>query len=273
MFAFAYSRPTDLAEALATLAGSEEAKPLAGGQTLIPTLKQRLASPSDLVDLSRLAALKGIALADGALVIGAMTRHVEVATSPLVAAHLPALAALAGLIGDPAVRNRGTLGGSVANNDPSADYPAACLALDAVIVTDRRELPAGAFFTGLFETALEPGELVTAVRFPLGGEGTYEKYPNPASRYAMAGVFVWRGQGDAETPEVRVAVTGASQGGVFRWAEAEAALVAEFSPSALAGLRPEADDMIADIHGSGAYRAQLVAVMAKRAVAGLAAAR
>ncbi|MCB4769287.1 FAD binding domain-containing protein [Ancylobacter sp. Lp-2] len=268
MFAFAYSRPADLAEALATLAASEEAKPLAGGQTLIPTLKQRLASPSDLVDLSRLAALRGIALADDALTIGAMTRHVEVATSPLVAAHLPALAALAGMIGDPAVRNRGTLGGSVANNDPSADYPAVCLALDAVIVTDRREVPAGDFFTGLFETALEPGELVTAVRFPLGGEGIYEKYPNPASRYAMAGVFVWRGG-----EEVRVAVTGASQGGVFRWAEAEAALVAEFSPSALDGLRPEADDMIADIHGSGAYRAQLVAVMAKRAVAGLATAR
>lgn len=265
MFAFAYHRPSELADALAALAASEEAKPLAGGQTLIPTLKQRLASPSDLVDLSGVAALKGIALHGDVLVIGAMARHVEVATSPVAIARLPALAALAGLIGDPAVRNRGTLGGSIANNDPSADYPAACLALKATIVTDRRELSAGDFFTGLFETALQPGEIVTAVRFPLGGEGTYEKYPNPASRYAMAGVFVWR-RGD----EIRVAVTGASQQGVFRWAEAEAALAAEFGPAALDGLKPDADDMIADIHGSGAYRAQLVAVMARRAVARLA---
>ncbi|MBS7545895.1 FAD binding domain-containing protein [Ancylobacter oerskovii] len=268
MFAFAYHRPATLIEAQAALAASEEAKPLAGGQTLIPTLKQRLASPSDLVDLGGIPALRGITVVQDLLVIGAMVRHVEVATSPIVATHLPALAALAGLIGDPAVRNRGTLGGSVANNDPSADYPAACLALDAVIVTDRRELPAGDFFTGLFETALQPGEIVTAVRFPLGGEATYEKFPNPASRYAMAGVFVRRGEGG-----IRVAVTGASQGGVFRWGAAEAALAAGFSPAALDGLRPEAEEMIADIHGSGAYRAQLVAVMARRAVARLAAAR
>lgn len=260
MFAFNFHRPSSLADALGLLAGADEAKPLAGGQTLIPTLKQRLAAPSDLVDLGKLDELKGVGFDHDALTIGAMTRHVDVATSPLVAESLPALAELAGLIGDPAVRNRGTIGGSIANNDPAADYPAACLALAATIVTDRRAIPADEFFTGLFETALEPGEVVTAVRFPLGGAGVYEKSPNPASRYAMAGVFVWRGD------EIRVAVTGAGGDGVFRWSEAEEALAADFAPAALNGLKPDAEAMIADIHGSGAYRAQLVAVMARRAV-------
>ncbi|RTL94815.1 xanthine dehydrogenase family protein subunit M [Ancylobacter aquaticus] len=267
MFAFAYHRPDTVTQAVGLLRGRDEAKPLAGGQTLIATLKQRLAAPSDLVDLGALPALRAIARVDGRLVIGAMARHADVEASPLVRESLPALAALAGLIGDPAVRNRGTLGGSIANNDPSADYPAACLALDATIVTDRREIATADFFTGLFETALEPDEIIIQVAFPLGGEGTYEKFRNPASRYAMAGVFVWRGQALPGEGPVRVAVTGAGQGGVFRWSEAEAALAAHFSPTALAGLVLPADEMIEDIHGSGAYRAHLVGAMARRAVA------
>lgn len=269
MFAFTYHRPDTLAEAVALLQAREEAKPLAGGQTLIATLKQRLAAPSDLVDLGALPALRAIAREDGRLVLGAMARHADVEASPLVRESLPALAALAGLIGDPAVRNRGTLGGAIANNDPSADYPAACLALDATIVTDRREIPAADFFTGLFETALEPDEIVVKVLFPLGGEGAYEKFRNPASRYAMAGVFIWRGEALSGESPVRVAVTGAGQGGVFRWSEAEAALAARFSPTALAGLVLSTDEMIEDIHGSGAYRAHLAGAMARRAVARL----
>ncbi|WP_018389539.1 xanthine dehydrogenase family protein subunit M [Ancylobacter sp. FA202] len=274
MFAFTYHRPDTLTQAVALLQTREEAKPLAGGQTLIATLKQRLAAPSDLVDLAALPDLRAISREDGRLVIGAMARHAEVEASPLVRACLPALAALAGLIGDPAVRNRGTLGGSIANNDPSADYPAACLALDATIITDRREIAAADFFTGLFETALEPDEIVIRVAFPLGGEGAYEKFRNPASRYAMAGVFIWRGEvapGEALTGEilVRVAVTGAGQGGVFRWRDAETALAGAFCPAALEGLVPPADEMIEDIHGSGAYRAHLAGAMARRAVARL----
>lgn len=262
MFPFAYHRPTDLDTASALLAGNEEAKLLAGGQTLIATLKQRLASPSDLVDLARVPGLAGISREGEALTIGAMTRHGDVAASKLVLETIPALAALAALIGDPAVRNRGTIGGSIANNDPSADYPAACLGLDATIRTDRREIPAGEFFLGLFETALAPDEIILSVAFPNGGVATYEKFPNPASRYAMAGAFVWKGE-----HAVRVAITGAGQSGVFRWAQAEAALARDFSPAALEGLALDGDEMIADIHGSGAYRAHLAGVMTKRAVA------
>jgi carbon-monoxide dehydrogenase medium subunit len=266
MFPFAYHRPTDLAAASALLAGNEEAKLLAGGQTLIATLKQRLASPSDLVDLARVPDLAGISREGHTLAIGAMTCHGEVAVSHLVLDAIPALAELAALIGDPAVRNRGTIGGSIANNDPSADYPAACLALDATIRTDRREIAAGDFFLGLFETALEPDEIILAATFPIGGAATYVKFPNPASRYAMAGAFVWKGEGQGGG-EVRVAITGAGQSGVFRWAEAEAALTGDFSPTALEGLSLDGDEMIADIHGSGAYRAHLAGVMTKRAVA------
>jgi carbon-monoxide dehydrogenase medium subunit len=265
MFSFNYHRPETLDAALGLIAENEEAKLLAGGQTLIATLKQRLAAPSDLVDLSTVPGLRGISLDEGRLVIGAMTRHADVASSALVGEVLPSLATLAGLIGDPAVRNRGTIGGSIANNDPSADYPAACLALDALIVTDKREIAAGEFFLGLFETALEPGEIVLKVAFPLGGEGIYEKFPNPASRYAMAGAFVWRSE-----DEVRVAVTGAGQNGVFRWSEAEEALAADFSVASLEGLALSGDEMIADIHGSGDYRAHLAGVMTRRAVARLA---
>ncbi len=265
MFTFRYHRPASVDDALALVAAEDEAKYLAGGQTLLPTLKQRLASPSDLIDLGDIAGLSGIRVEENRVVIGAMTPHADVAASAAVRAAIPALADLAGRIGDPAVRNRGTLGGSIANNDPSADYPAACLGLDATIVTTVREIPADAFFQGLFETALAPAELITAVSFPVPLRAAYEKFANPASRYAMAGVLV------AVTPAgVRVAVTGASQAGVFRWAEAEAALEASFAPEALAGLALPAEDMIADIHGSGAYRAHLAAVMARRAVARLA---
>ncbi|MCS0493655.1 xanthine dehydrogenase family protein subunit M [Ancylobacter sp. MQZ15Z-1] len=262
MFPFTYHRPADLDAARGLVAANEEAKLLAGGQTLIATLKQRLAGPSDLVDLAGVPGLAGVSRGGDALVIGAMTRHADVAAAPLVREALPALAELAELIGDPAVRNRGTIGGSVANNDPSADYPAACLGLAATIVTDRRRIAAGDFFLGLFETALEPDEIILSVAFPVGGAAAYEKFPNPASRYAMAGSFVWRGEG-----AVRVAITGAGQEGVFRWSEAEAALAGDFTPRALEGLALDGDAMIADIHGSGAYRAHLAGVMTKRAVA------
>lgn len=264
MFPFSYHRPADLTDARALLGAHEEAKLLAGGQTLIATLKQRLASPSDLVDLAGIPDLCGISHEGDTLVIGAMTRHAQVHASPLVRDALPGLAELAGLIGDPAVRNRGTIGGSIANNDPSADYPAACLALDATIVTDRRDIAAGEFFRDLFETALEPGEIILRVVFPLGGQGAYEKFPNPASRYAMAGAFVCRG-----TAGVRVAITGAGQSGVFRWADAEAALAEDFGGNALAGMALDGEEMISDIHGTGAYRAHLAGVMTRRAVARL----
>ncbi|MFG1464331.1 xanthine dehydrogenase family protein subunit M [Xanthobacter sp. DSM 24535] len=262
MYAFDYQRPAGLDEALAALRAGEDVKLLAGGQTLLPTLKQRLAQPSALVDLSRLPGLSGVERIDGGLRIGAMTRHAEVAASALVAQAIPALAALAGLIGDPAVRNRGTIGGSIANNDPTADYPAACLALGATIVTSARRIAAEDFFTDLFETALAPDEVILAVEFPAGVRAAYQKFRNPASRYAMAGVFVAERGGD-----VRVAVTGAGQSGVFRWGEAEAALTAHFSPDAVASLSLDPANVMSDLHGSAEYRAQLVKVMAKRAVA------
>lgn len=261
MFAFNYHRPETLKLALDTLGANEDAKLLAGGQTLIATLKQRLASPSDLIDLASIPGLRGIEVKDSRLVIGAMTRHADVEMSPLVREMLPVLGQVAGLIGDPAVRNRGTIGGSIANNDPSADYPAACLGLAATIVTDQRRIEADGFFAGLFETALAPDEIVLSVEFPLGGQGAYAKFPNPASRFAMAGAFVWRGE------SVRVAITGAGQDGVFRWTEAEEALAADFSVAALEGLSLPGDEMIGDIHGTSAYRAHLAGVMTRRAVA------
>lgn len=262
MFAFNYHRPSSLRKAATLLAAAEDGKLLAGGHTLIPTLKQRLASPGDLIDLSGLPELSGIALSGRTLSIGAMTRHAEVAASPVVKEAAPALAYLASLIGDPAVRNRGTIGGSIANNDPSADYPAACLGLGATIITNQRRIEVDDFFLGLFETALEPGEIITRIAFPAVRKAAYEKFPNPASRYAMVGVFVAR-----RTADIRVAVTGASQSGVFRWREAEEALKKRFASKSLEGVpTPPADDMIDDIHGSGAYRSHLVGVMAKRAV-------
>lgn len=261
MYSFNYHRPASVPEA-AKLAAAEDAKLMAGGMTLIPTLKQRLASPSDLVDLAGIGHLSGIKVNGDDVVIGAMTTHAAVARSAEVKAKLPALAALAEGIGDPAVRNRGTIGGSIANNDPAANYPAACLALGATIVTTKRSIPAEQFFTGMFETALELGEIITAVHFPATAKAAYMKFPNPASRYAVVGVFVAKGAGG-----VRVAVTGAGQGGVFRATALEQALAANFSPAALDGVKVPAEGLNADIHASAEYRAHLIGVMAKRAVA------
>lgn len=262
MYTFDYARAASVADAVAALAADGDAKILAGGMTLLPTLKQRLAQPSKLIDLQAVGDLAGIQMDGDTLVIGAMTRHVDVARSDVVTAAIPALAALAEGIGDAAVRNRGTIGGSIANNDPAADYPAACLGLNATIVTNKRQLAAAEYFTGLFDTALEGDEIVTSVRFPKPTAAAYVKFPNPASRYAMVGVMV------AKTADgVRVAVTGAGQGGVFRASVLEDALSGSFSPAALDGLAVDADELNSDIHASAEYRAHLITVMAKRAVA------
>ena len=259
MYNFNYHKPQSLADA-AKLGAGEEAKFLAGGMTLIPTLKQRLAKPSDLVDLAKIAELKGIKRDGNAIVVGAMTRHVEVATSDVVKA-IPALAHLAEGIGDPQVRNRGTIGGSIANNDPAADYPSAVLALGATVITNKRKIAADDFFKGMFETALAPDEIVTAVSFPIPEKAGYSKFPNPASRYAIVGVFVAKtGSG------VRVAVTGAAPC-VFRQKDMEAALGKSFTPDAVASIKQSASGLNSDIHASAEYRAHLVTVMAKRAVA------
>lgn len=261
MYAFDYHRPTSLDEVASLLTGTEDAKIVAGGHTLLPTMKQRLAAPAALVDLARVPDLVGIACTPDAVTIGAMTTHGMVAESAEVAAAIPALAEMAQIIGDPAVRHRGTLGGSVANNDPAADYPAALLALGATVRTNTREIPAEDWFKGLFETALEEGEIVTAVSFPIPRRAAYQKFRNPASRYALVGVFVAERASD-----VRVAVTGAGSDGVFRWTEAEAALAHRFAPEALAGLAPSADGLNGDIHADAPYRAHLIGVMARRAV-------
>jgi len=261
MYAFTYSNPTEVSGAVAELA-KDDVKLLAGGQTLLPTMKQRLASPAAIVDLNGVDALRGISLDGKTLVIGAMTRHVDVATSDVVKGAFPGLASLASVIGDPAVRNIGTIGGSVANNDPAADYPAAVLASGATIVTNRRSIRAADYFHGLFETALDGDELITAIRFPIPEKAAYEKFRNPASRYALVGVFV------AKTDEgVRVAVTGAGASGVFRVPEFEAALDANFSAAALDGLKVDASGLAGDMHGDAEYRAHLIGVLAKRAVA------
>ncbi|TNJ42780.1 xanthine dehydrogenase family protein subunit M [Phaeobacter sp. B1627] len=258
MYEFEFTRPASVAEAVAALS-TEDAQALGGGQTLIPTLKQRLAMPTTLVSLSGVAEMQGIRLeGDGPLVIGGAVTHAQVASG---AGAYPALAALAGQIGDPAVRNRGTIGGSLANNDPAACYPAAALGSGATIVTNIRELAADDYFQGMFTTALEEGEIVVAVKFPIPDAANYQKFVQPASRFAMVGVFVAR-----FADGVRVAVTGASEEGVFRWAEAEAALTANFTPDAISTLTVDADGMIGDIHGTKAYRAHLVNVMTRRAV-------
>ena len=262
MYAFDYHRPQTLRQAVNLLGRAEDAKILAGGQTLIPTLKARLARPLNLIDLSAIPEMRAITQTSRALVIGALARHADVTESVVVRQAIPALADLAHLIGDPHVRNRGTIGGSIANNDPAADYPAALLALDATIVTTRRKIAADAFFQGMFTTALEDGELVTALSFPIPSRAAYVKFRNPASRYALVGVFVAVRRG-----ETRVAVTGASNGGVYRWSEAEAALKPRFSLAAIERLaKPSTLNMNADIHASAAYRAHLVHVMTKRAV-------
>lgn len=264
MYAFRYHRPENAAAATALV--NPDARFIAGGQTLIPTMKQRLAAPGDLIDVARLPELQGIEAGDDSVTIGAATTHFDVATSDVVLGAIPALAALAGSIGDPAVRNLGTIGGSLAANDPAADYPAAALALGATVVTDRRSIAYDDFVTGLFSTVLEDGELILRVVFPRPALAAYEKFRNPASRYAMAGVFVARHRDGT----VRAAVTGAGDNGVFRATAIEEALLRTWSPAAVDAVTIDPAGMLGDIHGSSAYRANLVKVVAKRAVARIA---
>lgn len=261
MYEFNYQRPASPDAATKAISAAEDGKYLAGGMTLIPTMKQRLAQPSDLIDIGGIAELSGIRREGDELVIGATTTHAEVAASSEVQDAIPALAHLADHIGDPAVRARGTIGGSIANADPAADYPAAVVALGATIETNARKIAADDFFTGLFETALDDDELVTAVRFPIPSKAAYAKFPNPASRYAVVGVMV--AEGPAGT---RVAVTGAGPS-VFRVAEMEKALAGSFKAEAVAGISVPAKGLNSDIHASDEYRAHLVTVMARRAVA------
>ncbi len=260
MYEFTYHKAGSLADAAAKVSGADDGALMAGGMTLIPTLKQRLAMPSDVVDLGGLADLVGISVKNNVVSIGAMTTHNAVANSADVKAAIPALAALAGGIGDPAVRNRGTIGGSIANNDPAADYPAAVLGLGATVVTDQRDIAGDDFFKGMFETALKPGEIIVRLDFPVPAKAAYVKFPNPASRYAIVGVLVAQTAGG-----VRVAVTGAAPG-VFRATAMEAALGGNFAASALEGIAVPASGLNADIHASAEYRAHLIGVMAKRAV-------
>lgn len=260
MYAVNYHRAKSVAEAARLAKG--DAKFLSGGMTLIPAMKTRLAAPSDMIDLAHIKELKGIKVSSRNVTIGAGTIHHDVAVDTKLARVCPAICHLASMIGDPAVRHSGTIGGSIANNDPAADYPAALLALDATITTNKRSIPAASFFTGLFETALKDGEIVTAVSFTAPAKAGYAKFPNPASRYAMTGVFVAKGKDG-----VRVAVTGAGEDGVFRSKEIEAALSKTFDASALEGVKVPADGLMSDLHASAEYRAALVVVMAKRATA------
>ncbi len=260
MHNFNYTRATDVADAASKLAAAPDGKLLAGGMTLLPTLKNRLAQPSDLIDLAAIGALKGIEVSGKSVVISAMTTHAEVAASAEVRRAIPALADLAGLIGDPAVRHCGTLGGSLANSDPAADYPAAVLGLDAVIQTNERQIAADDYFKGLFETALHAGEIITSVRFTAPDQAHYLKFRHPASGYAVVGVMVARHKG-----KVRVAVTGAGPC-AFRVAEMETALEKNFAPAAIANMKIPAADLLGDIHCSAEYRAHLVAVHARRCV-------
>ncbi len=262
MHNFALHRPTSVADAVKALGSSGDGKIIAGGQTLLPTLRQRLAEPSDLIDLGAIGDLKGIKAEGDGITIGAMTTHAEVAASSVVQGAIPALAYLADHIGDRQVRNRGTIGGSLANNDPAACYPSAVLALDATIRTNKREIKADAFFQGMFTTALEDGEIITAVHFPKPEKAAYEKFVQPASRFALVGIFV------AKTKSgVRVAVTGAGQEGVFRCKEVEAALGSSFTPEAARGAKVSPGKLNADLHGTAEYRAHLIPVLSARAVA------
>ncbi|WP_027052177.1 FAD binding domain-containing protein [Mesorhizobium erdmanii] len=261
MYSVNYHRAASVADA-AKLVKNGDAKLLSGGMTLIPAMKTRLAAPSDLVDLSRIKDLQGVKVSGKTVTIGAATTHYDVANDQKLQKACPALAHLASLIGDPAVRHKGTIGGSIANNDPAADYPAALLALGATIVTNKREITADKFFKGLFETALKDGEIVTAVSFTAPAKAAYEKFRNPASRYAIVGVFVVKGKDG-----VSVAVTGAGDDGVFRSKEIEAALAKTFDAASLNGVKVPAKNLMSDIHASSDYRASLIAVMAKRAVA------
>jgi carbon-monoxide dehydrogenase medium subunit len=261
MYDFNYTKPATLADAANALGHDPEAKALAGGMTFIPVLKQRLNKPSAIVDLHALN-LDYIKVEGDTLILGAMTPHGKVAASAAVKKAIPAIAHLAGMIGDRQVRYRGTIGGSLANNDPAACYPAAALALGATIKTNTRTIPADDFFQGMFTTALEPGEIITEVHFPIPERAAYQKFPNPASRYPMAGVFVAKAASG-----VRVAVTGAGQNGVFRHTGFEAALNKSYTPDAIAGVTTDPNTLNGDIHASAPYRAHLIGVMAKRAVA------
>lgn len=262
MYQTTYHRASSLDEAAALFAKGAEARYLAGGQTLLPVMKQRLASPSDVVDLARIKDLIGVAATNDRIEIKAATTHYDVAQNADVKKALPALAYLAANIGDPQVRYRGTIGGSLANNDPAADYPAAVLALNATIKTNKRTIAADDYFKGLFSTALQEGEIITAVSFPTAAKAGYAKFPHPASRFALTGVFVARAPGG----DVRVAATGASQTGVMRVPAFEAALKGNWSASALNGVKIAAANLMSDIHGSSDYRANLIKVMAQRAV-------
>ncbi len=262
MYETTYHRPSSIDEAAALFAKGSESKYLAGGHTLIPVMKQRLASPSDVIDLGRIKDLIGVEVSADTLTIKAATTHYDVAGSAAVQRAIPALAHLASLIGDPAVRYRGTIGGSIANNDPAADYPAAVLALGATIKTNKRSIAADDFFQGLFSTALVDGEIITQVSFPIPAKAGYSKMPHPASRFALTGVFVVK----TKSGDVRVASTGASSSGVTRVPDIEAALKANWSPGALGSVRISADGLMSDIHGSSDYRANLIKVMAQRAV-------
>ena len=262
MYSTTYHRPSSVDEAVALFGKGKEAKYLAGGQTLIPVMKQRLAAPSDVIDLAKIKELVGIDVSGDTVTIKAATPHYDVASSAAVQRAIPALAHLASTIGDPAVRHRGTIGGSLANNDPAADYPSAVLALGATVKTNKRSIAADDYFKGLFATALEDGEIITAVSFPVPAKAGYAKFPHPASRFALTGVFVAK----TRAGDVRVAATGASQNGVVRVAAIEAALKANWSAAALAGLTISASGLMSDIHGSSDYRANLIKVMAERAV-------
>jgi len=260
-YAFSYARAKSLDDAAKLFAASGDAKFLAGGQTLIPTMKLRLANPAQLIDISGIGELSFLRVDADKVVIGAGVKHAAVAESADVRRSIPALAELAGMIGDPALRHMGTLGGSIANNDPAADYPAAVLGLGATVKTNRREIAADAYFTGMFSTALEDGELVTSVSFPVPRRAAYMKFRNPASRYALVGVFV------TETKDgTRVAVTGAAAS-VFRQRDMEAALTKNFRPETVASIKHPPDGLNSDLHASAEYRAHLITVMAKRAIA------
>jgi len=264
MYDFTYHKPKSVSDALDTLSGADDGQFIAGGQTIIPVMKQRLAMPSDVIDLGGIADLQGISVSGGIVSIKAMTPHAHVAASADVKSAIPALAELASLIGDPHVRNRGTIGGSIANNDPAADYPAAVLGLGATVKTDKREIAGDDFFLDIFETALDDGEMITAVDFPVPDGAAYIKFPNPASRFALVGVMVSRTGGN-----VRVAVTGAGPC-VFRVAEMEQALAANFVADSVAGVSVPADGLNTDIHASAEYRAHLIKVLTGRAVAKIA---
>jgi len=262
MYNFTFHRPTTVRQAAGLLARNPDAKLLAGGHSLIPVMKQRLASPAALVDLGLVEGIVGVELKGRSVSIGAMTRHADVANSPVLKEVMPALASVPGSIGDPQVRNRGTIGGSIANNDPNADYPAACLGLGATIITNKRRIAADDFFTGMFSTALEEGEIIVRVSFPVAKKAGYEKFKHPASGFALVGVFVSK-----RGPDIRVAVTGAGANGVFRVNSFEEALKKRFSPKSIEGLTIPASGMNADIHASAEYRAHLVGVLARRALA------